>query len=190
MTPDSEFVFGKRILVRGATGSGKSTLARELGEALGLKVIELDAIHWQQPDWQPLPTEEFRAQLQQAIDAAPGGWVVEGNYSVVRDITQPHADTLIWLHLPWRVSFTRMFRRTMQRAARRELLWGVQREELKTQFFSKNSLLWWGIHHHRAGERSSQALFDAMPDVHRYELRSASEVGDLLAAARKASSLS
>lgn len=184
------YPLGRRIAVRGVTGSGKSTLARALGEALALPVIELDSINWQRPDWQGLPREEFRAEVEAALAAAPDGWIVEGNYTAVSDIYLAEADTLVWIHLPWRVSFFRVVKRTFGRVRRRELLWGVQRESLRTQFFSKDSLIWWGIHHHRAGVRSARAVMDAMPHVTRIELRSAREVAALLTAARANSPVS
>ena len=180
-----DYVFGQRISVRGNTGSGKSTLARALGEALGLTVIELDAINWQRPGWQELTREEFRAQVAEAIAAAPEGWVIEGNYSAVSDIYLAQVDTLIWLNLPFHVSFFRMIRRTLERVARKELLWGAQRESIRMQLFDpKNSLWWWGIHHHRAGVRNQRRLLASLPHVRRYELRSPEEVAKLLQAAR------
>jgi adenylate kinase family enzyme len=185
---ERDFILGNHISVRGVTGSGKSTLARALGEALGLKVIELDAINWQRPGWDQLSTEEFRAQLTETIDAAPDGWVVEGNYTAVADIYLGKIDTLIWLNLPWRVSFSRMVRRTLQRSWKRELLWGAQHEDFKTQFFSKNSLIWWGIHHHRTSVRRTRQLVESMQGIRVYELRSPADVRKLVEAAKRQSS--
>ncbi|MGE0056407.1 MAG: shikimate kinase [Dehalococcoidia bacterium] len=181
-----DIVLGRRISVRGVTGSGKSTLARALGEALGLKVIELDAINWQRPGWDQLSTEEFRAQVTEAIASAPDGWVIEGNYSAVADIYLAQIDTMVWLHLPWRTSFSRMVRRTLQRARKKELLWGAQHESLKTQLFSrKNSLWWWGIHHHNTSVRNTRRLFESMQHIRTYELRSTSDVRELVEAAKR-----
>jgi adenylate kinase family enzyme len=179
-------ILGRRISVRGVTGSGKSTLARALGEALGLRVIELDAINWQRPGWDMLTTEEFRGQLTDAIAAAPDGWVVEGNYSAVADIYMAQIDTLVWLNLPWRVSFTRMVRRTLRRTFTKELLWGTQHESLRTQLFSrKDSLWWWGIHHHRTSVRNTRSLAESLEGVRVYELRSTRQVETLLEAANR-----
>lgn len=180
----TNFDLGRRIIVRGVTGSGKSTLARGLGEALGLEVIELDAIHWQRPNWQPMPVEELRGAIDDALDAAPGGWVVDGNNSAASARVLMEADTLIWLHLPWRTSFFRMVRRTLRRTYTRELLWGVQQESLRTQLFSRQSLWWWGIHHHWTSVRRMQALIPMIPHIRVYELRSPAEVAELLETAR------
>jgi adenylate kinase family enzyme len=183
---ERDYPLGRRISVRGNTGSGKSTLARALGEALGLTVIELDAINWQRPGWDEISKEEFRAQVSDAIAAAPDGWVIEGNYSAVADIYLAQVDTLIWLNLPWRVSFYRMVTRTLGRARKNELLWGAQHESVRTQLFDpKNSLWWWGIKHHRAGVRNHRRILESLPHVPNYELRTKEDVAALLEAARE-----
>jgi adenylate kinase family enzyme len=179
----------RRILIFGATGSGKTTLSRRLGEALGLNVIELDALFWQ-PGWIETPTEEFAAKALAAMQAATDGWVCDGNYSRIRDRLLPLADTVIWLRLPWRVSYWRMLRRTIARYRRRELLWGTNRESLRGLLLSRDSLLWWGIHHHRAGQRSiARCLEQAPRTTSVIELRSGREVEALLQAAVAARSI-
>ncbi|MER6939714.1 shikimate kinase [Nocardioides sp. NPDC127514] len=39
-----------RVSVVGSSGSGKSTVARRLAETLGVRYVELDALHWR-PGW-------------------------------------------------------------------------------------------------------------------------------------------
>jgi adenylate kinase family enzyme len=181
----TNYDLGTRIVVRGVTGSGKSTFTRALGAALGLKVIELDEIHWQRPNWEPLPQDEFHSQVVAALDAAPNGWVVDGNYSAVTGIVLERADTLIWINLPWRVSFYRLLKRTLPRAFTKELLWGVQGESIRGTFFSKNSILYWSISHHKATARRVIGLLIDHPHLQSYELRSAKEVAALLEEARR-----
>ena len=180
-----DYALGKRIAVRGVTGSGKSTLTRALGEALGLRVIELDAIQWQTPGWQPMPADEFRAGIEAALAAAPTGWVCDGNYTAESRGMLAQADTLIWLNLPWRVTFWRLLKRTFSRAAKRELLWGTQRESLRQTLLSRNSILWWSISHYRDSVRHSRALLAETRHARTYELRSAQEVRELLEVARR-----
>lgn len=181
----SRYVLGRRIVIRGVTGSGKSTLARALADALRLPCIELDAIHWQRPGWQPLSDGEFQSQVSAALEAASDGWVADGNYSAVSAVVLERADTLIWLNLPFRVSFYRCVKRTLQRAWRKELLWGVQRERLRDQFFSRNSLLLWAITHHRTAARRVREDVRSYRGLRTYELRSQREVTMLLSAARR-----
>jgi adenylate kinase family enzyme len=181
---ETDFGFGRRIVVRGVTGSGKSTFARALGDALGLTPIELDHIHWQLPDWQEPATKEFQRDVRAALDAAPGGWVVDGNYSAATAVVLERADTLIWINLPFRVSFFRVVSRTLRRWRGKELLWGVQRERLREQFLSKHSLFLWAITHHRATARRVRQIVRDNSHLLFYELRSPREVAALLEAAK------
>ncbi|MFB3098236.1 MAG: AAA family ATPase, partial [Dehalococcoidia bacterium] len=89
----------RRIVVVGSSCSGKTTLANSLSEKLGYSHIELDAIHWL-PDWVPRPVEEFRKLTSVVIGEE--SWVVDGNYSSVRDLVWPRATTLVWLNHPFR----------------------------------------------------------------------------------------
>ena len=182
---DEEPVLGRRIVVYGNTGSGKSTLARDLAASLGLSVIELDAISWQ-PDWQQLSREELTNRALAAIERTPDGWVLEGSYSATRPYILPLADTVIWLNLPWRVSFWRMLLRSARRLRSGEVLWNTNRESLRSLLASRDSLIWFAIHHHRAGKRSIRKALSEIPHVARvYELQSTREVQALLNQARR-----
>jgi adenylate kinase family enzyme len=179
---------GHRIVVWGVTGSGKTTLARRLSEALSLPRIELDALFWQ-PGWVETPDDEFRAKVQAAVDAAPDGWVLDGSYSRVSDIYLLRADTLIWLHLPWRTTFRRLLWRTVSRAWTREPLYyeGGPQESWRLSFFDRKSILWYSIRHHRSATRLRRERFDALPPhIRRYELRSTREVRAVIASAKPA----
>lgn len=169
-----------RIVIYGVTGSGKTTLGRRLAEKLGLRHIELDSL-FHGPGWTPTPPAEFQAKVTAALAASPDGWVVDGNYSAIRPFVLQQADTVVWLRLPWRVSYWRMLKRTFGRWARKEELWNGNRESLRTLFFDKDSLLLWGIKHHRksiAGTR--RALWEVPHEAEVFELRSARQVDDLL----------
>ena len=172
---------GLRISVFGPSGSGKTTLSRQIGAALNLPVIEFDAIH-HLPNWQERPADEFRAIVQQKLDGYHDGWVCDGNYRRVRDIVLPRADTVVWLRLPFRVVYWRLLARTMTRSWRREELWSGNRESFRLAFFSRDSILLWGLTHFRAHFRNVGRDLATIPHqatVH--ELRSAREVDDLLA---------
>src|SRR4051812_46767522 len=112
---ETQYVLGRRIVIFGATGSGKTTLARRLGETLGLPVMQLDSIR-HAGGWDSTPWEEMRERMESFIDEHPEGWISEGNYSRVRDVTLSRADTLISLDVPWRTSFWRLLKRTVARA--------------------------------------------------------------------------
>jgi adenylate kinase family enzyme len=113
------------VVVVGCSGSGKTTLARSLARVLGAPCVELDAI-FHQPGWTELPTHEFRARVEQAT--ASDAWVVDGNYSSVRDIVWGKADTVVWFDLPYATVLTRTVRRTVRRVVTREELWNGNKE--------------------------------------------------------------
>jgi adenylate kinase family enzyme len=172
---------GRRIVVWGATGSGKTTLSRRLGATLSLGVVELDAIRhargWDTTDW-----EEFRSVLTRRLDGYADGWVCEGSYSPIMDVYLSRADTLIWLHLPWRLSFWRLLQRTVKRAIDQQPLFNENgpHESLRQSFLSRRSILWWSISHHRPGVRIVKSHLAALsPEIRVHELRSTREVDAL-----------
>jgi adenylate kinase family enzyme len=179
-------VIGRRIVVYGATGSGKSTLTRRLGEALGVGVVELDGL-MHQPDWVPTPDDEFRAKILDAIAQYPGGWVCDGNYGQARALLLSRADTVVWLDLPWRVSFRRLLRRTLRRAWTKEPLWNTNTESWRQSFLSKESILWWSITQRKASpERVRRALAESEHAARVVRLCSPAEVADFVRALERA----
>jgi adenylate kinase family enzyme len=132
----------------GCSGSGKSTLARLLARALGVAHIELDAI-FHQPGWTPLDDETFKARVRQATEAP--GWVVDGNYSVVREIVWQRADTVVWFDLPYALVMGRTIRRTLRRVFTRQELWNGNREPWSNLFSWKleKSIIAWSATRHR-----------------------------------------
>jgi adenylate kinase family enzyme len=188
MAADRPVLFGRRVVVYGPSGSGKSTLARALGERLGLPVIELDAVYHARPGWQDLTKEEFRAAVAGVLAAHPGGWVIEGNYAMVRDLILPRAETVAWLDLPFRVVYPRLAWRTISRSLRGEPLWNGNRETLRQTFFSRDSMLLWGITAFRRTRRSIGTSLGTLrqPGTRVYRLRTPGQVAYLLRNARPA----
>jgi adenylate kinase family enzyme len=117
-----------RIVVVGTSGSGKTTLAKALAAELALPYIELDALNWQ-AGWRDLvrnDPDEFvrRVTLAVAVDA----WVVDGNYSLVREFIWRRATHLVWLDYDRAVVMYRVIRRSLVRAMLRTELWAGKRE--------------------------------------------------------------
>lgn len=129
-----------RVSVIGTSGSGKSTLACRLSKALSVPCVELDAIHWQQGGWTPLPQGQFRGVVAEAVRL--DRWVVEGGYSAVRPLVWERADTVVWLDYPLLVTFGRLLRRTARRVVLKEQLWGGNRESLSLTLSRESILLW------------------------------------------------
>jgi adenylate kinase family enzyme len=134
-----------RVSVVGTSGVGKSTFASSLARALGCPFLELDSV-FHQADWAPLDVALFRARV--ADFAAGERWVIDGNYSKVRDIVWARADTVVWLDLPRRVVMRRLVWRTLRRVAGRAELWNGNRERWRNVFtWDRNeSVISWGWH--------------------------------------------
>ena len=156
----------RRIVVVGNTGSGKTTLAGELAQRLALRHVELDALYWR-PDWVAAPLEEFRTAVQKALKV--DGWVVDGNYSKVRQVVWPQADTVVWLDYSLSRIMWQLWWRTWRRWAKRELLWGTNRERLWHQFLSRDSLFLWALQTYRRRRREYPRLL-CQPQYHHLTL--------------------
>lgn len=140
----------QRVSVVGVSGAGKSYLARRLADALQVPWIELDAIY-HQADWTPLERDEFRRRVTERVRG--GGWVIDGNYSVARDVVWGAADTVVWLDYPrWRVMVS-LVGRTLGRAVRRQELWNGNREPVRDVlrlWDPERSIIAWGWSRHAA----------------------------------------
>jgi adenylate kinase family enzyme len=136
-----------RVIVQGNSGSGKSTLSTALASALGVASLELDGLY-QQPNWTPLELEAFRTRVQSFVDQPR--WIVDGNYSQVRDILWPLATAIVFIDLPRRVVMTRVIKRTILRIVKRERLWNGNRESWRNALSRdpmRNIILWsWNSH--------------------------------------------
>lgn len=145
----------KRINVVGTSGSGKTTLAHRLARLLEFPHVELDALHWG-PDWTPAPLDLFRRRTAQALSGER--WVVDGNYSKVRDIVWSRADTVVWLDYSLPVIMGRLVWRTLSRVLIGEELWSGNRESLRNTFFSRDSILLWALQTYRRRRREYPEL--------------------------------
>ncbi|KAJ7659212.1 hypothetical protein DFH06DRAFT_1195282 [Mycena polygramma] len=68
-----------RVHIVGNCGTGKSTVGSQLADILGVPYICLDTLFWK-PGWAQETNEQFRINVEEALAAAPNGWVVDGNY--------------------------------------------------------------------------------------------------------------
>lgn len=168
----------RRINVVGTSASGKTTLAASLAELVGVPHIELDALHWE-PNWTEASDEVMRQRVISAI--AADGWVVDGNYSLVRDLVWARAEAVVWLDLPLRTTLWRYVARTVRRIVGRQGLWSGNRERLTTQLFSRESLLWWILTTYRRRRRDYPLLLAARPDLTAIHIRSARQADQWMA---------
>ena len=181
----SGFVVARRVSVVGTSGAGKSTLASSLAAALEADFLELDSVY-HQADWAPLPTPEFRRRVSAVV--AGERWVIDGNYSKVRDLVWARADTVVWLDLPRRTVMRRVIWRTLRRVAGRVELWNGNRERWRNFFTldKEESVISWAWQTHAANRvKYAAAMADPANGHLRFvRLRSPAAVRRFLRAVR------
>lgn len=94
---------------------------------------------------------------------AKDSWVVDGNYSVVRDIVWERADTVVWFDLPFAVVMARVVRRTLRRVVLRTELWNGNREPWSNLYSldpQKSIIAWTATRHAACRQRYGAASTD------------------------------
>jgi adenylate kinase family enzyme len=171
----------RRVSVVGDSGSGKSTLAAALAARLGVPYVELDSI-FHQPGWTELPRDEFRARVEAV--AAGENWVIDGNYTAVRDLVWARADTVVWLDLPRPLVMRRVIGRTLRRAVLRQELWNGNREPASNWLTldpERSIIMWSWTQHAKYRVRYAQAMADPIcAHLRFFRLRSPAEVRTFL----------
>lgn len=172
----------QRVMIIGQPGSGKTTLARAVGDIAHLPVVHMDQIHWQ-PGW-TLRDRAEKTRLCHVTHREPA-WVFEGGHSATWADRLAHADTLIWLDLP----FVRRFWRVTKRTATG---WGRTRPDLPEncpERFDREFFTY--IWETRAtGRASCERLYAGAPsEKATHHLRRPSEVSAYVAALRQAARL-
>jgi adenylate kinase family enzyme len=158
---------GTRLVVVGTSGSGKTTIAARLAELLAVPHVELDALQ-HGANWE----QATEAQLRERAAAATtgDGWVVDGNYSAVRDVVWPRATTIVWLDYDRGVVMRRVLRRSVERAVTRRPLWNDNREQAREWLAPDHPIRWaWRTHADR------RVRYEALVDARWVRLRSPSE---------------
>jgi adenylate kinase family enzyme len=169
------------VSVVGCSGSGKTTVALALASSLDCPGHELDGI-FHQPGWTELPRDQFRRRVHEMTDAP--AWVIDGNYGAVRDIVWDHADTVVWLDLPYLTVMSRVIRRTLRRTIRRTELWNGNREPLSNLVSlnpQKSIIMWSATRHGPARRKFTEAMGDpAWSHLTFIRLRSRSDVREFV----------
>ena len=159
-----KYRIGQRIAVVGTSGSGKTTLAAGLAQRLGFSHVELDALHWG-PNW--TEASGFHGRVQKAV--AGETWVLDGNYSAVREVVWTRVDTVVWLDYGLPTILRRLFWRTFRRIFTREVLWSGNRERFWTQVATRDSIILWALKTYRRRRREYPALL-AKPEYRHLNL--------------------
>jgi adenylate kinase family enzyme len=151
---------GPRVLVVGTSGAGKTALAARLARRLGGPHIELDEFK-HGPNWTERSAEEMRTRTAAAI-AGVDVWVVDGNYTEVRDVVWPRATTLVWLDYPRHLVMRRVVRRSIARAVTRRELWNGNRSDWR-RWGDPDHPIRWAWRTHRA-KREEYERLSALPE--------------------------
>jgi adenylate kinase family enzyme len=179
----------RRVSVVGGSATGKTTFSRDLALRLGVPHIELDALH-HGPDWEEASADVLHDRVEEALTAAPEGWVADGNYhGKLGTMVLERADTVVFLDLPLRTALRRVSWRTLRRILRREELWNGNRESLRTAF-SRESIVWWVVTQHRTHRAKWPERFAALPHLRVVRLRSPREVEEFLQSIQPTASMS
>jgi adenylate kinase family enzyme len=81
-----------RIAITGPAGSGKTTLAAELARTLGIRHVEIDALH-HGPNWESCGPDVLRERVTAATEG--DDWVTDSTYhSMLGDLVVRRAELL------------------------------------------------------------------------------------------------
>lgn len=142
----------RRVSVIGPSCSGKTMTARRLAAILGVPHIELDGLHYG-PNWAEASAELMQERVCAALDAAPDGWVADGNYfGKLGPLVLDRADTIVWTDVPHRTAIRRVLRRTWSRLITREELWQSGNRERLRDTFGRESIVAYVLTRHRGFE--------------------------------------
>jgi len=171
-----------RFNIIGTSGSGKTTFGQQLASTLSLPFVELDALFWK-ADWQQSGIEEFSGRVGNAVDQPQ--WVVDGNYSRVRQITWQRVECVVWLDFRFSVVFRRSLTRAIKRARSGQELWpGTGNiETFRKTFFSSDSILLWMLRQYSRNRRRFNALMEdhQYRNIHFVRLKSPGDAASFIA---------
>jgi adenylate kinase family enzyme len=159
----------RRVNVVGTSASGKTQVAMALARKLGVPHVELDALHWE-PNWTHASDEAMRDRV--AAMVATDGWVVDGNYSVVRGLIWERVEAVVWLDYSLATIMRRYLIRTVRRIRTQEEIWpGTGNRERWSMQLRRDGLPWWILSTYRRRRRDYPRLLAARHDIAVIRLR-------------------
>jgi adenylate kinase family enzyme len=162
------FEQSQRMSIVGTSGSGKTTLARQLSQRLSIPHVELDSLHWE-PNWTEASLEVFQTRVEEALSG--DRWVVDGNYSKIREIVWSRAETIVWLDYSFPVVMGQLLKRTIRRVFLQEECCNGNRETFRKSFLSRDSILLWGLRTYQKHRTQYSRLFQQPEYAHLKKVR-------------------
>lgn len=161
-----------RIAVTGPSGSGKTWVSEQLAASLGVRHVELDALH-HEPNWTSCGPEVLRERVLAATQ--DDGWVVDGLYqAMLGDLVLERAETFVWLDFPAPLVMWRLVRRTLMRKRRRIELWNGNYEGTLRE--SLGYVIWPALKRAFSNRRDVPEQIARNPHLHVYRLCSDRDV--------------
>jgi adenylate kinase family enzyme len=157
----------KRVLVIGPASSGKTTLAEKISDVGGLPRIELDLLRYKR-DWQEVPIAEFREHVAAVVQT--NYWIIDGNYSAVREMTWKRADLVLWLDYSLATVLYRLLIRTVRRLVTMTDVGNENREQLR-RLFGRRSIISWAVRSHSPLRKEYEIAIAALPSNIPYIVR-------------------
>jgi adenylate kinase family enzyme len=154
---------GQRVAIVGTSGSGKTTLARQIAQKLDIPHVELDRLHWE-ANWTEASTPIFTARVIEAL--AADHWVVDGNYSKIRDLVWSRADTIVWLDYSFGVVMKQILQRTIRRVVLQEECCNGNRETFHKAFLSRDSMILWTMQTYQKNRKKYSFLLEQPEHSH------------------------
>ena len=144
-------------------------LAAELARTLGIRHVEIDALH-HGPNWESCGPVVLRERVLAATEG--DDWVTDSTYtSMLGDLVVQRADLLVWLDLPTPLVMWRLLRRTHVRNRDKTELWNGNVEPGWPT--SPGYLIWPALQIPFANRREFPSRY---ADVHMQRLRSDRDV--------------
>jgi adenylate kinase family enzyme len=142
-------------------------LAVRLSAASGLPHVELDLLRYRS-NWREVPTGEFSDQVGAAIQAPY--WIIDGNYSAVRNLTWSRADLVVWLDYSLSVILYRLLTRTIHRLFTKANVGNGNREQFR-RVLGRRSILLWAIRSHAPLRAEYEIMIESLHSEAPYIIR-------------------
>lgn len=171
----------KKFNIVGTSGSGKSTLAAIIAQKINGKYVGLDELHWG-PSWEARKDDVLFPSLEKSLQC--DRWVLDGNYHRTAPIKWREVDCVVWIDLPFWLTFYQAITRAIKRSLSRKEIWpGTGNvETFSKTFFSRDSVLLWTITSYKNIKRRYEEIFSdpQYQHIHFVRLRSRREVNSFI----------